>query len=961
MRLGEWQEYLAEHFSKLSEDRASIAPNHPVFALEHGLDEYQLSNLCSEVRESVSDLRASWRYPLPWAVYATEIGYVFAGDQYWHTFENNTPEWRERGDRQWIRACLEIFKAKFNGVAPSGSWAGHRSIISWPITNAVLPCDLQRAFARLLYDLRYKLAVVGLDSPERLGEIIAGNSWNTTSRFRQFAEQPLLLGQIAAALLKEPSAVHSLVHPLTLARISEDLGRESDAKTWLWGARESVTQQISYSNRIADDRRATGQERYESELHTYINQIAPKLRLRSEGKGAWAVQLELPNYIRLEGLTREQRDLLANSQCRALGSSMPVARGKLLLDGQVADLAEWPWVNGPLLQCQQPSELDKLFQATAFLRPASSRVFKVMGSGFAQELKNPIVRPGNQYIFVFPIAAQLPDYKHFEPLALNCTNATAMLLNVPDVVSPELSDILTSLHVDQIATVQLWPIGLTPSKWDGEGSVECLTTDQFCFAVKADHELENLAIHFGSDSLQFSGPFNTSPIYIQLPQLAEGRYLIRVFSALYGQEGVDRAVMELSVREPRTWNPPIGSESALAIRIYPPIPDIIDFWNGRIEFEASGPRSRKLKSEVRLCDRNGRNLLNPKSLPPLALPATIASWQPHFDKHFKSNDDAQSAVDFAHTCHVRFWTDDLGSFQFVAEREFAPIRWGLNAASDGYLLQLIDDSDLKTSHDIFRFDLNKPALKHQLSTSEIDRLSAEPAQPGLYIAECGSECIRILIPPPVRTFQDFLTDHQIDLMPRNSTELLSLLSIVEHWSSARIVKSSVSLAIRRKAILSILQEMFRVIAGDRWGAFERRFGENEGDLLKSATPYLRATEELPLATEILGVAPNLLELRSEERVEPILDLTKRFVRLEPNSHKQHNDSPSLHWHCEFALRLASGYGPLNSWAADEVNSGIEFLLKSPGMARAARLAVMALTEVRGWRPLGHHVYEDWQW
>ena len=83
-------------------------------------------------------------------VYAAELGYRYSGDEYWQTFEAQTPGWAQSANRECIRSVFEKFSDTFGGARPSGAWANWFSIISWPVTHAVLPADLQRQFARLL-------------------------------------------------------------------------------------------------------------------------------------------------------------------------------------------------------------------------------------------------------------------------------------------------------------------------------------------------------------------------------------------------------------------------------------------------------------------------------------------------------------------------------------------------------------------------------------------------------------------------------------------------------------------------------------------------------------------------------------------------------------------------------------------------------------------------------------------
>src|SRR5579871_450111 len=118
------QERLHSHFARLRSVRDEHSTGIPIFALEHGLSEAELMLLKAEVCAWVR----RWRLPrdtwLPFVVYAAEIGYAYSGDEYWQTFEAETPSWDAHGDdaRQYIRRQFRLFSKTFGGARPSGAW-----------------------------------------------------------------------------------------------------------------------------------------------------------------------------------------------------------------------------------------------------------------------------------------------------------------------------------------------------------------------------------------------------------------------------------------------------------------------------------------------------------------------------------------------------------------------------------------------------------------------------------------------------------------------------------------------------------------------------------------------------------------------------------------------------------------------------------------------------------------------
>src|SRR5262245_44522175 len=119
MDLGEWNQRLAEHFSALARSRKDI----PLFALEHGLAPAEVIALSNEIRAHILVSRPDPRHSLVWTAYAAEIGYGYAGNEYWQTFEETTPGWTSNGTRDWIRNSFVVFQKKFSGARPSGPWA----------------------------------------------------------------------------------------------------------------------------------------------------------------------------------------------------------------------------------------------------------------------------------------------------------------------------------------------------------------------------------------------------------------------------------------------------------------------------------------------------------------------------------------------------------------------------------------------------------------------------------------------------------------------------------------------------------------------------------------------------------------------------------------------------------------------------------------------------------------------
>lgn len=106
--LKQWQERLEGHFKQLAAARAKAG--FPLFALEHDLTEDELNEIGKLLHARLATdflLVSHW---LVWVIYATELGYDYDGDEYWRSFEERTPQWREKGSRSQLRTWFSKFR-----------------------------------------------------------------------------------------------------------------------------------------------------------------------------------------------------------------------------------------------------------------------------------------------------------------------------------------------------------------------------------------------------------------------------------------------------------------------------------------------------------------------------------------------------------------------------------------------------------------------------------------------------------------------------------------------------------------------------------------------------------------------------------------------------------------------------------------------------------------------------------
>ena len=83
------QKRLHEHFQAIAIRREHSG--FPVFALEHCLTNDELDRVKRMLRHRLRNRQPLTRHWLLWAVYAAEVGYGYKGDEYWQSFEEQSP------------------------------------------------------------------------------------------------------------------------------------------------------------------------------------------------------------------------------------------------------------------------------------------------------------------------------------------------------------------------------------------------------------------------------------------------------------------------------------------------------------------------------------------------------------------------------------------------------------------------------------------------------------------------------------------------------------------------------------------------------------------------------------------------------------------------------------------------------------------------------------------------------
>ena len=979
MDLAAWHTHLAQHFSQLRQIRHATWADRPIFALEHGLEAAEVQALATAVRAHIDHAEPSIDHALAWIVYAAEIGYGFSGDEYWQTFEKQTPGWTLRGDRYWIRDCYRIFEKEYGGARPSGAWAQHFSIICWPITHAILPRDLQYQLARILYELRHLFSAELFESPPKLGEFIAARSWNGSSRFQNLAQETQLVGQIAAALLLQGRLrTSSLIHAAALQRIGADLDRQRRAREWLHRARHSARERAKirglWFGRPAPPTPVRSLD--EARTEVAVLGIEPRLvlRPRDASRYSWDVSLEIPDLSHLLVRFPKTRDIVTGSRCAVTGASgRPLARGRCLHGTQRVLLAKWPRADEVLLQFEQSDpQLEYLLRTECLLRPGPSWLFRIASDGLAYELRSLCVRPGEQYILV-SADGPVQTTEHLRSVQLQCEGVHGALIALPTALTSRWEAELERLRLGRAKQITVWPAGLGAVSWDGEGCGEWLASERPCLAICADHELGALMVSLRQDRFESDDIAAGAITFVELPQLHVGLHTVRIHTRSRPKgtrQSTDELDVVMRIREARPWSPGVSSHGPLGVQVDPPAPTLEELWEGRVEMSVRGPAGRHVRCAVSLRDTESGAATVTKRLPPVAFPVTPDNWRRHFERHFQKSREAPPAYETARVCEIEFTCEELGAFTVRCEREFTPLRWAVRRDGQRNLARLLDDSGNTTPPQVVRMAFETPMVEESV---ELAQEYEVPTAGGLYVGRQGAFSAAVIMPPPVRGLADLRCAPHIDIRERSADAVLRAVAVARTWGGARLPGNLFSATRQRDVLQALAAHIFCLIGGDTWASAELSLSRRPNGFADLKRAVSKRREEAGIGEALASDCASLSSATSKERVRRVASLATSFhllpSPLRPEIARHDNailrGRPARErdplWLSELALRLASNPAVVEEWAGEELRKGTTRLLAVPALARAARFLVIATDRHLQSQVAPGELYASWGW
>jgi hypothetical protein len=819
--LGGIQQQLQTTYEALAAQRRELG--YPVYALEHGLTAAELDKVAEAASISIRYSLPSSEHWLVWAALGAEAGYRYSGDEYWPALERRRGEWRSNDYRQRLRDFYRRFASDFGGPQPTGRWAGHFSIIAWPISGAILPRYLQVHFARHLFDLRYVLPHAVLEEGNGLGEVLLRRYSGTTSRFRDFLQQTGLTTQIVLALRDEASKpIVPRIEPSVLRRIVDDLERTREARTYLRDARhimETTTVKIAASLRSksapADPTGVAATQNQRFRL------VAKRLQ-----DGTFGLGLAFPDFRRL-GVGR---DTVNSQRVQVVGDDGRWQPASFLLtfSGKDRGIDAFPAPNAALVAAEGGNaDLANLLSEVAKIEERPAWVLRRHLDGSYREVVGGFVRADQEYLVLIranPPAASL-DRAGLKRATLNASGAEAFVLRTPARISDQAKGALKELRIGTKTDVSVRPLGISPRP----GNLPSwLATETVILAASADADIKTIVVSLDGGDASFI-TCQDSQALIALEHLSVGRHSLALAPISAGGEGwiTPSEQFEFDIIAPTPWAEGMQGRSGFRLIRTPPTADFESVVSGEASLVAFGPAGRQVHWSLVGYDAAG----HPAWDHPLgtsrvgetsgSMPAMLR----------RACDNYSDEIDEAFQLDIVAKLDELGRQADRYPRAVEPLRWRYEV--DAGAVRLVDETDHAEIPMVRVYSLASP-LDRKTIPLEAALTGVKPdGEGGLFSVRCRETVQSIFVSAPaekkLRDLADLGVRQALRLPDHKGLAAIRLIDGMRRWGMAKpvghlaLVRRDLTIKRMRDALCGLCcgADFLEILASSRATRFEQ--------------------------------------------------------------------------------------------------------------------------------------------
>lgn len=826
-----WQLRLQNHFTALSARKRNAGQS--IFAIEHALGPEEVKELSALVRAELDLHGLRSEHWLLWVVYAAECGYRFNGLQFWEDFNEQTPHWYLKGDRQKIREWFRKFQSDFSGIEPQGRWSSHFSIISWPITHAILPRDLQRRLAHALYEAQYELRRIAGCSYVEIGRALRRKVNTGSQRFLLFLEQEALVGQIVTSLLESTEEAGDGIEKRVLTRISQDLNAMQDAQHWIsqaqrtWRSRAPQFRVINTTDRSAINLTFADSDK---SLPSKTITLRPVIEAQNLAANSWRFELTVPSFDKVAALDPHFRDFLGSTRVSIPCAATPMLPGGWLLVGiRKRILKSWPTSGEGLLRFEAPPPFDGLVNWSLALPSENVWVFKFQSDGTGRLLYSNELRPDCSYLIVSTSELDLSELG----IKCECIGVSVWEIHLPMVVTPEACAQLESVGLQCARRLTVSAVGMPPLQWSSDCGGEWLSSCRPMLSIARDHQFEGYMLRLDESAIVEVSAKSACPALVELPFLSPGEHELQIQTFSTTNAGTDlvkriHAAIHLPIliRDPKPWVPGEINYPGMFVASAPLNPSIEDFLAGSIDIEVLGSNDVHVIVAIILKDSSGQQLLK-QIVIKHNLPISHEVWKKGYRAFLQESAENEQYY-AANTAYLEISSVEYGIYKVILERLFSPIRWSLGNDNGVTSMRLVEHGVGETVQASF-CDFSSVFTDIVFTPSALCNGLAVSTHGGLFRAKAGPMHTDVIYAP--KDIRDGLAALQLPVSNQTLERVVDFGHVLDRaavWHAAQPLTYLAKLWQRR-----LVKELFkRVIChycGRRWHDAEQALGNDQTD------------------------------------------------------------------------------------------------------------------------------------
>ena len=502
--LTEIESQLRNTFSSLANSR--LESGWPVFAIEHGLTPSEVKELTSKLQEHLYRNRMLNRdHVLVWLVVAAEVGYSYNGDEYWQSFEQQIPAWRNYGDRSALKRMFLRFEKTYSGFRPLGRWAEHFSIISWPISHSILASALHSKFAQLLHDNRFELAARQNWTDAELGKFASDSYFGGSTLLAGMLEQYELTGNLILNLRNESQALGDApIQPAIVQRLCDDIQSARLGKSNLQGFRR-VQRTTNIRVKGGLKTQTSSHSSFDTiEKEAFNQRYRPKWIAKIDKEGAWRLGLNLQG---IAGLLAEQGLRLRE---------MHGVRMKFIGDKRPSPIqALRAFVTKPMIEV--PNITDVLTQPLITFEGEAAGLellreivigppmrvcwlLRIQADGLAHEVMGRHIKRRSSYLLVTHQALPTKVCEQLGLMNVDCATEgpVTYILESGNIITENAKVELKKLGLGWSHSIDVSPVGLVPRWEDGSNSVVYVQDEKVLLQIYSDLAVDGFTVKVNS-------------------------------------------------------------------------------------------------------------------------------------------------------------------------------------------------------------------------------------------------------------------------------------------------------------------------------------------------------------------------------------------------------------------------------------------------------------------------------